>query len=1194
VPSPSALLAAAKAARAAPPAAGQGAPGVYPGIGMGGGWGGTYGNFLPRPAQDFTDGAFSPLAPVRPMPVDRPPDGSDRAMPRRWQYPVGWDLPSPPGTEGVKLCTFDTLRSLSRLYSVARACIQLLKSEIRGLEWDIVPTKDAAKSMRGDHRAMKDFGQRRAECIRFFKNPDPEYGSWSSWIDTLLEDVYAIDALSVFLRPSRVKGRGLMGSDLSALELISGETLRPLVDLHGSRPSPPSPAFQQFLFGVPRTDLMTIMAGADLTDELTRSQVREYRGDQMLYLPFTRATDTPYGSPPIEQALVPVMSGLSKQGYQLDYFREGSIPGLFISPGDAAMTPSQVRELQDAMNVLSGDVGFKHKIIVLPPGSKTEPQKPPQLADQFDQIVSVEVCMAFMIQPTELGLMPQVAVTQSPSAMNQAAKADAARHQRKSLVPMLQFLKQSLLDKVIQVAAGQVDMQFLFEGLEEDEYEQTLTELLIQQEGAGLRSVDEARGVLGLDPWGLPVTQDPLWASANGVMLLGSVDPVTGQPAGQQAALPSVQQQMTGAQGGSASPGANEGQVNPKPALAQGHMPGTTHVPAGKPDRDPTPSHAAAVAGAAEAAAAASGSSAKAALLGALTTAPSAKAALSELDALGRHVRKGRDPATWQAVHIPGAVMAVICEDVTKGLDVAEVLTAARASLPKQPAAESGTPAQPRPQWLAWEHDEALAAKYEKQIAAAFALVMREAARLFAQWLAGTLPVTAAVLASMIADLLRDRLALILAQVHAEGFELGHRSGSQAAGQPQQAPPPAGGMAQLARQAAIRQMSATGMAGLAAALTKALTAGGATTGTLLALLDEFLRADRRAHLIAFTETLRAISDGAQAAYQQAGVTWLTWISVPDSRRCQGCAANTAASPQPAGTIWPGTHTPGCPAHPACRCATIPAQPPPPGPPAVTKAGKPWKHPDTSKSTGEQVYAQLLDDFPAKAIAWVRRAEWTGPKKVPLSAISFTPGKWQAGHEPAKVERFRRKIQRRQDSGRPVKPVILCDRPDTPRGTHLYIVDGHHRALAFRELGQPVTAYVGIVAAGDVETAMQTHSSQKPEGAAGTSEYAESPKSARTPYVSAVHNPLGHEGLWHTPSSKVPEMQQLPAYVQNTARALMRDQGLGESHAIAEAISAIKDWAEGHAFGGKVKVTPEVQAAAQRTLREWADLRASHH
>jgi 8-oxo-dGTP pyrophosphatase MutT (NUDIX family) len=102
------------------------------------------------------------------------------------------------------------------------------------------------------------------------------------------------------------------------------------------------------------------------------------------------------------------------------------------------------------------------------------------------------------------------------------------------------------------------------------------------------------------------------------------------------------------------------------------------------------------------------------------------------------------------------------------------------------------------------------------------------------------------------------------------------------------------------------------------------------------------------------------------------------------------------------------------------------------------------------------------------------------------------------------------------------------------------------------------------------------------------------KSAQTPVVSTVHHPLGHEGLWHTPSKKVPEMQQLPAYHQNTARALMRDQGMGESQAIATAVNAIREWKQGRAFGGRVKVTPQVQAAAARADAEFEALRAAHH
>ena len=194
IASPGQIIGGARAARAASPS-GQGALSqplgntgpamsqISPlvsqlGGGPQAGYATGYGNFLPRPPQDFQAGAFGPFSPIYPMAIDAPPDGAERAMPRRLPYQVGWNLPvGQPGTEGIKLTDFQTLRQLSMLYSVARACIQLLKAEIRGLEWDITPTKDAAKAMRGDHKAMVDFGERRSQAVAFFKNPDPEYGS---------------------------------------------------------------------------------------------------------------------------------------------------------------------------------------------------------------------------------------------------------------------------------------------------------------------------------------------------------------------------------------------------------------------------------------------------------------------------------------------------------------------------------------------------------------------------------------------------------------------------------------------------------------------------------------------------------------------------------------------------------------------------------------------------------------------------------------------------------------------------------------------------------------------------------------------------------------------------------------------------------------------------------------------------------
>ena len=132
-----------------------------------------YGPFLPRPSSVFTDGAFGPMSPIQPVPVDVPPPGGQFPDPRWWQAPVGFNLPSPPGTEGFKLASFSQLQTIAEKYSVARRCIQLRKEEICGLEWSIEMTTQAAMAYQGDHKAMRDFGERAAKAKKFFQPPRP-------------------------------------------------------------------------------------------------------------------------------------------------------------------------------------------------------------------------------------------------------------------------------------------------------------------------------------------------------------------------------------------------------------------------------------------------------------------------------------------------------------------------------------------------------------------------------------------------------------------------------------------------------------------------------------------------------------------------------------------------------------------------------------------------------------------------------------------------------------------------------------------------------------------------------------------------------------------------------------------------------------------------------------------------------------
>jgi hypothetical protein len=646
----------------------------------------TYGPFLPRMPQTFSDGAFGPMPPIQPVPIDQPPEGGMFPDPRYWQYTQGWNLPTPPGTEGLKLASFDQLKTLSERYSVARACIDLRQSEIRGLGWEITLTKDAAKAYQGDHHEMKRAGETIAKLTKFFQRPDPGYWNFDSFLCALLEEIFVYDALTLVFRPKYgerfgMKGLGLLGSSLDSIRLVSGPTIRPLLDLHGDSPAPPNPAFQQFLYGVPRSDYITLLRGTDIEDAgMVEAEYNEFTTDVMLYAPFWTRRETPYGFPPVERAILPIVSGLQKQEFQLEYFTEGSVPAVYISPGDPNITPGQIADLQNALNGIAGDKSFHLKVVVLPPGSKVEPQRPVDLSDSFDQLIMEQVTMAFDVQPMELGIIPNIGGgDQGPSASSIRFAAQETRDikSRKSTKPLLQFLC-DIFNYVIQDICQQPDLKFQFNGLADDEDKQAITELGVQQVQNGIASIDEVRDRLDMAPWGLQETSEPVVFTAQGPIPFSMAPQLI-------AAMQNQGQQGNGAGGGSksssnrGSQGSNSGQrttssqsTSKQPRIRAGGQtkPNGSHPAPISPHREAaTPAHSAAQGAVQSPGPRTGGSISRSSVAGSRK-----KAVMSELNALKRHLKKDREIIyTWEPRHLSTVALAKIADDINRGvlIDVA-------------------------------------------------------------------------------------------------------------------------------------------------------------------------------------------------------------------------------------------------------------------------------------------------------------------------------------------------------------------------------------------------------------------------------------------------------------------------------------------------------------------------------------------
>lgn len=470
---------------------------------------------LPRDPLAFLAGAFGPGEPGTVFPIDYAQQG-ERPDPRRFEYPVAFNLPTGmPGSEGFKLAPFAALRSYADLYSVCRACLDVRENEILGIEFDIVPTDDASIAMRSDTDLASDFQKRAREMLAFWQNPDPNgYNSYHEWLRAILEDWLVIDAVALYLHPPKLQGHGVCGSNVASLDALNGATIKPLLDLSGGRPAPPNPAFHQYLYGVPRREMMVAFSPEEQDDA---DLVVPYRGDQLLYLRYQPRTYSPYGLSLVEQCLLPIAIGVSGQKFSFDFYREGSIPDTYVVDGRPNATPQQSGLLENQLNAIAMDPAYRRKVLVLPFNSKAQQMKPQALTAGLDQIYAEQVCMVIDVSPHEIGLAPSKGGGLGGKGFQEGQENAASR---KSLLPALAWLKRQVFDFVIQQVMGQADMCWKWKGFEPVEDEEKKSNSLIARRNAGELTTDDVRLEQGLDPFGTPFTSKPYYFTATGLISL--------------------------------------------------------------------------------------------------------------------------------------------------------------------------------------------------------------------------------------------------------------------------------------------------------------------------------------------------------------------------------------------------------------------------------------------------------------------------------------------------------------------------------------------------------------------------------------------------------------------------------------------------------------------------------------------------
>lgn len=319
-----------------------------------GGWGGAG---MTQYADVFLgDNWMSPQLPLVPR------QGEGEAVPRRFQIQPGYNIAiRPRASEPVD---FDMLRAMAD-YTLARAVIEHLKKAIIQHDWDIAPVdEDSDKSHDADVKV----------CCDFLEYPDRDQ-AWDMWVNQLLEERLSIDAATIYRHRTR-------SGKLWALEIITGQTIKPLVDERGFTPGrgdPSVPAYQQFLYGVPDGN---------------------YTRNDLIYAVANRRANRFYGFSEVEQSLLTINQGLRRDLYNLSSFVDSNIPaGLASVPKEWRL--EDIKKYQEWFDQrLAGNLQERSKLTWAPEGAKIEKYHDPfELHNTFDEWVARIVCYFFGVSP---------------------------------------------------------------------------------------------------------------------------------------------------------------------------------------------------------------------------------------------------------------------------------------------------------------------------------------------------------------------------------------------------------------------------------------------------------------------------------------------------------------------------------------------------------------------------------------------------------------------------------------------------------------------------------------------------------------------------------------------------------------------------------------------------------------------------
>lgn len=197
--------------------------------------------------------------------------------------------------------TFATLRRMSRVNWVDRACIKTLTDEITGQPWNIVPI-DAKKPYNTNLQTWLEL---------MLKQPNQNKESWRMLMDKVVEDILVCDA-GIVEKVRDQKGR------VVELYYVDGTTIKPCYDIKGMLGDPT--AYEQYL--------------PTPTNQLAVASWSKWDLIRMQWNPSGAIDNYGWGLSPVEAGLAVATAFLNAEAYTMSFFQRNTIPPVIINLGE--------------------------------------------------------------------------------------------------------------------------------------------------------------------------------------------------------------------------------------------------------------------------------------------------------------------------------------------------------------------------------------------------------------------------------------------------------------------------------------------------------------------------------------------------------------------------------------------------------------------------------------------------------------------------------------------------------------------------------------------------------------------------------------------------------------------------------------------------------------------------------------------